>query len=412
MIEQFFRDPKTIQRMNEGPLGPYLNTFAKHIHDQGFARKNGCYQIRVLAGFNRWIKINNFEVKDINHHKIDDFIDYRKKFIKINHPDKPALNRLLDILNDIGIIVDSEQNEVKTDCQLIEDDYEQFLSHERQLAPSTILNYMPVVHKFLSECFSTNKIQFCKLQAKDITGFIRCQAQAVSAKRAKIIVTAIRSFLKYLLLQGKINTDLSSCVPTVPCWKLSTLPKFLQPAQVQAVLRGCDRKTSLGMRNYAILLLLARLGLRACEIIFLTLDDIEWEDGYISIHGKGGSISRLPLPKDAGEAIAAYLKYGRPTCSTRRVFVRHKAPIRELGNSSTISSIVRRALKHAGIKSSYMGAHIFRHTVATEMLNQGASLYEIGELLGHSNPNTTSIYAKVDIKALKKLAQPWPGGVQ
>ena len=164
------------------------------------------------------------------------------------------------------------------------------------------------------------------------------------------------------------------------------------------------------MRNYAILLLLARLGLRACEIISLTLDDIEWEDGYISIHGKGGSISRLPLTKDAGEAIAAYLKYGRPTCSTRRVFVRHKAPIRELGNSSTISSIVRRALIHAGIQSSHLGAHIFRHTVATEMLNQGASLHEIGELLGHSNPNTTSIYAKVDIKALKKLAQPWPGG--
>jgi site-specific recombinase XerD len=315
------------------------------------------------------------------------------------------------MLSDIGTIDNSEQDEVKTDCQLIEDDYEQFLSHERQLAPSTILNYMPVVHKFLSECFSTNKIQFCKLQAKDITSFIRCQAQAVSAKRAKIIVTAIRSFLKFLLLQGKLNTDLSSCVPTVPCWKLSTLPKFLQPTQVQTLLQGCDRKTSLGMRNYAILLLLARLGLRACEIISLTLDDIEWEDGYISIHGKGGSISRLPLPKDAGEAIAAYLKYGRLTCSTRRVFVRHKAPIRELGNSSTISSIVRRALKHAGIKSSYMGAHIFRHTVATEMLNQGASLYEIGELLGHSNPNTTSIYAKVDIKALKKLAQPWPGGV-
>ena len=396
--------------MNEGPLGPYINTFAEHIHDQGFARKHGCYQIRVLANFNRWLQKHNIELKDINHHKIDDFLDYRKKFVKINHPDKPALIRLLGMLNDMGIIDDKEQNEVKTDCQIIEEDYKQYLSHERQLAPSTILNYMPIVHKFLSECFSTNNIQPYKLQAKDITGFIRCHAQAVSVKRAKIIVTAVRSFLKYLLLKGKIDTDLSACVPTVPCWKLSTLPKFLQPTQVQAVLRSCDKKTSLGMRNYAILLLLARLGLRACEIKSLTLDDIEWEFGNINIYGKGGSTSRLPLPKDAGEAIVAYIKYGRPACSTRRIFVRHIAPIRELGNSSTISSIVRRALIHAGIKSSCMGAHIFRHTVATEMLHQGASLYEIGELLGHSNPNTTSIYAKVDIKALKKLAQPWPGG--
>ena len=410
MIGQFFRDPKTIHRMNENPLGPYINIFAKNIHDQGFSRKHGCYQIRVLASFNKWIQKYNFEIKDINHHKINAFLDDRKKILKINHPDRPALNRLLDILNDMGIIDDKEQNEVKTGRQIIEDGYKQYLSHERHLAPSTILNYMPIVHQFLSECFSTNNIQLYKLRVKDITGFIRRHAQAVSVKRAKIMVTAIRSFLKYLLLQGKIDTDLSVCVPTVPCWKLSTLPTFLQPKQVQTVLRSCDRKTSLGMRNYAILLLLARLGLRACEIKSITLDDIEWESGNISIYGKGRSISRLPLPKDAGEAIVTYIKYGRPTCSTRHIFVRHTAPIRELGNSSTISSIVRRALIHAGIKSFHMGAHIFRHTVATEMLNQGASLDEIGELLGHSNPNTTSIYAKVDIKALKKLAQPWPGG--
>jgi site-specific recombinase XerD len=205
---------------------------------------------------------------------------------------------------------------------------------------------------------------------------------------------------------------LAACVPAIANWQFSALPKFLQPHQVQQVLSQCDRRTSRGRRDYAIFLLLARLGLRACEIVALILDDIHWEAGEISIQGKGKRSALLPLPPDVGQAIAAYLEYDRPACSTRRVFIRMRAPRRGFANSQAISTIVARTLKRAGIDSPHRGAHLFRHTLATQMLRQGAALAHIALLLRHSSINTTTIYAKVDLVSLGTLAQPWPGGAQ
>ena len=206
------------------------------------------------------------------------------------------------------------------------------------------------------------------------------------------------------------TTDLAACIPTIANWQFSTLPKFLQPVPVQRVLTQCDRRTAYGRRNFAILLLLARLGLRACEIVTLTLDDIHWQVGEISIIGKGNQSALLPLPPDVGQAIADYLEKDRPPCSTRRVFIRMRAPHRGFANSIAISTIVARTLKSAGIDSPHKGAHLFRHTLATEMLRQGAALSDIALLLRHSSINTTTLYAKVDLMALRPLAQPWPGG--
>ena len=188
------------------------------------------------------------------------------------------------------------------------------------------------------------------------------------------------------------------------------MPKFIQSHQVQQVLSQCDRRVAQGRRDYAILLLLARLGLRACEIVGLTLDDIHWQRGEITIRGKGKQSAQLPLPPDVGQAIANYLKKDRPACSTRHVFMRLKAPRRGFANSEAISTIVARTLKKAGIASPHTGAHLFRHTLATQMLAQGSSLADIALLLRHRSLNTTTIYAKVDLIALRTLAQPWPGG--
>jgi len=199
-------------------------------------------------------------------------------------------------------------------------------------------------------------------------------------------------------------------VPTVPGWSLSGLPRFLPAADVERVLECCDQETSVGRRNYAILLLLARLGVRAGEVVGLNLDDIDWSTGQIIIRGKGGKSAPLPLAADVGASLAAYLRRDRPRSATRRVFIRHRAPFVGFGNSSTISSLVMRALKHAGIESAHKGAHVLRHSLATSLLRQGGSLDEIGELLRHQSPNTTAIYAKVDINALQTLALPWPGG--
>jgi integrase len=201
-------------------------------------------------------------------------------------------------------------------------------------------------------------------------------------------------------------------VPAVAAWSLSTVPKFLPAGTVQRVLDHCERNTPDGKRNYAVLLLLARLGLRACEVVALSLDDIDWDYGRLTIRCKGGRWAQLPLPADVGEAIAIYLRSGRPHCVCRHVFLRHRAPIHGFAHSITVSTIVRRALIRAGIDSVRKGAHLFRHTLATDLLRQGASLDEIGELLRHQSPNTTAVYAKVDLPALRTLALPWPGGVR
>jgi site-specific recombinase XerD len=182
---------------------------------------------------------------------------------------------------------------------------------------------------------------------------------------------------------------------------------------VERILERCDRKTPVGRRNHAILLLLARLGVRAGEVVGLSLDDIDWSTAQITIRGKGGKSAQLPLAADVGAALAAYLRHDRPRSVTRSVFLRHRAPVVGFGNSSTISSLVRRALKHAGVESAHTGAHVLRHSlVATSLLRQGGSLDEIGELLRHQSPNTTAIYSKVDVTALHTLALPWPGGAR
>jgi integrase len=195
-------------------------------------------------------------------------------------------------------------------------------------------------------------------------------------------------------------------------WSLSTLPKFLPAGTVQQLLDHRERETPRGKRNYAVLLLLARMGLRAGKIVAMELDDIDWDNGRLTLHGKGGRLAQMPLPSDVGEAIASYLRFGRPCCTCRRVFLRHRAPLRGFADSTTVSSIVRRALIDAGVDSARKGAHLFRHTLATDLLRQNFSLDQIGELLRHQSPNTTALYAKVDLTALRTLALPLPGGAR
>jgi len=285
-----------------------------------------------------------------------------------------------------------------------------YLLQERGLSPSTLLNYVPVAEQFLAERFHNTVPNFASIRATHVTGFVLRHASQLSPVRAGLMVTALRSFFRYLRHRGVIATDLAACVPTVPNWSLSTLPRFLPAAAVERILECCDRTTSAGRRNHAILLLLARLGVRAGEVVGLSLDDLDWSTGQITIRGKGGKSAQLPLANDVGAALAAYLRHDRPRSATRRVFLRHRAPLVGFGNSSTISSLVRRALKHAGVDSAHTGAHVLRHSLATNLLRQGGSLDEIGELLRHQSPNTTAIYAKVDVTALHTLALPWPGG--
>jgi site-specific recombinase XerD len=221
---------------------------------------------------------------------------------------------------------------------------------------------------------------------------------------------ALRSFFRFLRLRGDLVIDLSTCIPKVAARPFSTLPKSLDAEEVESLLSSCDQTTVCGQRDFTILLLLARLGLRAGEIVAMALEDIDWDAGELRVRGKGGREDRLPIPQDVGEALAHYLSHGRPKCTTRRVFVRVRAPRRGFTSSVAICDVVRKALARAAIDSPRKGAHLLRHSLATEMLRKGASLDEIGQILRHRLADTTAIYARVDLAALRGLARPWPEG--
>jgi site-specific recombinase XerD len=227
------------------------------------------------------------------------------------------------------------------------------------------------------------------------------------------MTTAFRSFFRYLFQKGELQANLAAAVPTVADWRLSTVPKCLSSVEVKRVLKACNRRTATGRRDYAILLLLARLGLRAGEVVALQLDDINWRAGEVLVRGKGLFQDRMPLPSDVGKALASYLRRDRPACQTRRVFICIQAPRRGFANPSTLTTIVRRALDRADLHPTFKGAHLLRHSLATSMLRSGATMGEIGDVLRHRIPNTTEIYAKVDFDGLRSLAHPWPiGGAQ
>jgi integrase/recombinase XerD len=255
---------------------------------------------------------------------------------------------------------------------------------------------------------SGNTIKWESLDAAKVTAFVVTHIPGQSRSLAGITVTALRSFLGFLYVSGQIAQPLTSAIPSIAGWRLSALPKALQPGEVQALLASCDRRTIKGRRDFAILTMLGRLGLRAGEIAALRIDDINWRAGTILIRGKGNQIEPIPWPVDVGGAVVAYLRRGRPTTAVdRAVFVRVRAPHRALSGTG-VSEIVVAAARRAGLGN--IRAHLLRHTVATELLRAGSPLPEIGQLLRHRHVSTTAIYAKVDRTALRSIARPWLGG--
>jgi site-specific recombinase XerD len=252
-----------------------------------------------------------------------------------------------------------------------------------------------------------------KISQEDVTRYIERHARARSAASGKAMCWSMRAFLRYLHHTGLNPLVLAGCVPSIRQWKLASLPTYLSAAQVQNVLDGCDRATALGRRDYAILMMLAKLGLRANEVAALTLDDIDWRSGEMVVRAKGRQRARMPITPDVGAAVVAYLRDGRPKSSCRRLFLRVPAPHLGFASGCAITMIAKTALERAGIHGyAHQGAHLFRHSLATELLRSGATLFEIGQLLRHENHDTTRIYAKVDIEALRTLSLPWLGVMQ
>lgn len=402
-----FIDPNLLQRLRVGPLAPYLDAYLKHIEQERFLPSSAPMQMYAIARFSKWLRDRRFDLYQVDEAAVNRFL---KRDPGVLHSCECAtLRRLLAILRELGVTV-AKTSAPPTRRGRFLDDYRRYLRRERGLAESTLEYFVRFAEQFLSSRLVSEDLNFSGLCTKDVTDFVQNRAYQLSPGRAKLMVTALRSLLRYLRHQGEITLDLARCVPPVATWSHSSLPKFLPTGTIQQLLDHRERETARGKRNYAVLLLLARMGLRACELVALELDDIDWDNGRITIHGKGGRLAPMPLPSDVGEAIASYLRFGRPCCTSRRVFLRHRAPLRGFAGSTTVSSIVRRALIDAGVDSARKGAHLFRHTLATDLLRQNVSLDQIGELLRHQSPNTTALYAKVDLTALRTLALPWPGG--
>jgi len=391
-----------------GPLSPYINAYLVQIKEQGYAVGSINEQLRVLKMFGHWLQRRGREVGELDEGIAGHFLRGIKRSYSQSYA-TPTLRRLLSVLRRIGATPEAEAPRPSASEQLA-CSYERFLLQERNLASQSVTRLRLIASRFLAETIGAGPLNLSELTAAEVTGFVQQQApQHPSSSRN--LVGGTRSFLRYLHYKGLVHTDLSLAVPKVANWALSTLPKHLPAAQVRTVLCHCNRSTGLGRRNYAILLLLARLGLRAGEVVRLDLEDIDWETARIKVCGKGQQWAQLPLPADAARAIACYLRRDRPRCACRRVFIRHHAPIQGLHRNS-IANIVRDALAKAGIVSARKGGHLLRHSLATEMLRRGASIDEIGEVLRHKCPESTAIYAKVDFKSLRALALPWPGGAR
>ena len=401
--------PATIAALRSEPLTAGLQAYAEHLYENGYAVHSGFIQLRLLGCFNKWLLRKGLKTVDVDSIIVHQYLRGREQSGKLRRGDSATLSALLDFLRP-GSSAAPSRPVAAADVALMQ--FQDYLRQDRSLAEATVINYTPIVRAFLTDRFPAGRLHWPQIAATDIAAFVRRQAAVVTSKRATVVVSALRCFLHYLFYRGVTKVDLAACVPTIATWSLSELPKHLPHDQIQKVLDSCDRKTAIGKRDYALLLLLARLGLRAGEVVALTLHDIDWDAGLITVKGKGKRVVQMPLPSEVGTAIADYLSTARPFCASRHVFIRATAPLRGFANSVAICSLVDRALKRAGVESRFRGSHLFRHSLASLTLKREASLSEIGEVLRHRNPDTTRIYAKVDLIALRSIALPWPGGNQ
>lgn len=289
----------------------------------------------------------------------------------------------------------------------IEQEFAAYLAQEQGLQQSTVAVRVAEVHRFLADKFGGRRVVPRKIRASDIARFVSQRAERLTPNSARLATCSLRGFFRFLFLRGEINVDLEASVPAVAGWRLAGLPKFITAAEVRKILRHCDQRTTTGLRDYAVVLLVARLGLRSSEVAALTLDDFNWDAGEVTVRGKGLRRDRIPVPPDVGRALVAYLKRARPACSSRSVFIRVHRPIRGMERGA-IYGIISSAIRRAKLEPPSRGAHLLRHTLGTNLLNRGAPLTEIAELLRHRHTETTALYAKVDIKALRTLALPWP----
>lgn len=397
-------DPKRVRA--SGPLAKHAVGFTEELFRRGYPPERAARHVRLLAQLSRWLESHGLGEADLSEERVSQFLEARRAE---GHRETPSLRWALKLLSFVpGLEVAPAMPVPPTALEVVVGHFRRYLLDERGLAAPTVRGYSDMARLFLSRREGPGgTLDLSQVTAEAVTAFVVAERHRRSTASAQVSVTALRSLLRFLFLEGYITQRLGDAVPAVSVPK-GFLPRGLADEVVEALLASCDTSTKVGKRDLAVLTVLSRLGLRAGEVAGLQLDDLDWAHSELVVRGKGRRRERLPMPVDVGEALVAYLSSGRPKVECRAVFLRVHAPVTAM-TTSNVAEIVRRACKRAGVTE--VGPHRLRHSVATAMLRAGASLAEVGQVLRESADATTAIYAKVDRVALRALAQPWPGAL-
>lgn len=389
-----------------GPLAPFAAGYGSWLVVRGHSRWTVAHRLRQLDLLSRWLEREGLGAGELTSEQAE-------RFSAVLRADRSmwqmsgSVALPLGYLRELGVAPAAVSVVVDDPVERLLVGYRRYLFHERGLTAHTVLGrYVPTARLFLSGRLATGGLALDELSAAEVSVFLAQECPKRSVAAARDMITGLRTLLRYLHITGQIPVALQWAVPGVADLRDRSLPRGLEPAVVKELLASCDRRRLVGKRDYAILLMLARLGLRAGEVAAIKLEDVDWRAGELLVRGKGGRYDRLPLPADVGEAIVSYLRR-RPRVQSRAVFLRVIAPIGPLSGDA-VGGLVKAACRRAGVRE--VRSHRLRHTVATEMLKQGASLPEIGQVLRHRDVRTTARYAKVDRAALRTIARPWPEG--
>ena len=391
----------------KGPLGPLAEGFADELGRLGYKPAPASKQLVLLAELSEWLEEVGVAPAELTTEAVAEFLQERRRRGETRLVSPIGIRTLIGYLRGAGAAPEPSRRVAVGPTEQLLERYHRFLVDDRGLAAVVVAQYETGARLFVD--FVTERdVDLGEVSALDVSMFVTRHCARPVKLAPPELVSILRSFLRFLHVKGVTALPLAQAVPTVASRRDTSLPKALPKGQAARLLGSCDRRTAVGRRDYAILVLLVRLGLRAGEIVALRLEDFDWRAGEVVIHGKGRRDDRLPLPADVGAAVVAYLHRGRPHTDCRAVFLRSNAPLRDLTRRA-VTQVVYAACDRAGV--SRVGAHRLRHSLATQLLASGSSLVEIGQVLRHQSISTTAIYARVDHVALRELAMPWPGGV-
>lgn len=417
MIEDFFKKFKVVRQLRENSFGASLDCLITYLSKQGFSFPAIRTSLLVVGHFNYWLKTEHISFHTINEATVNKFLYEHLKecFCPVKKGGsfrycRPALKHFLNALRENHLVaLPKKHTSTISPRDKLLDDFGKYLEKVQGIKSSTVHLYSKDIREFLKAKYRFGPIELQRLDINDIRKYVTAKATGYKLTTIRSLITSLRAFFRFLRMTKQIEYFLEDAIPIIPYKKLSTIPKYLTDEQLHYLLSSFDVSTPLGLRNQAMTLLMSRLGLRSCEVTQLKLEDIDWQEGVIQLEKtKSRRVSHLPLLKDVGEAIAAYLKKGRPQSKERYVFVAHRAPVGRRLYTSSVNWAVRRVFKLSTLSVPSFGPHVLRHTLATKLLQKGANLKEIADILRHRSIETTNIYTKVDFKALAEVALPWP----